>query len=88
LVLSKPTVAMIMPEVQYPHWKASVSRNACCTGCNWPPASSASIVVMAFVPTVPTRVTHDRAPAPSSNTVQAPHCPSPQPKRLPVRPMS
>ena len=30
-------------------------------------------------PTLPTRVTQERAPAPSSSTVQAPHCPSPQP---------
>ena len=39
--------------------------------------ASASIVVMTFEPTVPTRVAQDRAPALSSSTVQAPHCPSP-----------
>ena len=53
---------------------ASVSRNACCTG--WSQSgrgASPSIVVIAFAPTLPMRVTHDRAPAPSSSTVHAPH---------------
>ncbi len=28
-VRSRPTVAITMPDVQYPHWNASASRNAC-----------------------------------------------------------
>ena len=37
---------MIIPEVQYAHWNAPASRNACCTGCKRPSFSKPSIVVI------------------------------------------
>src|SRR5215469_16666898 len=43
------------------------------------------MVVIFLSATVPTRVMHERCAFPSINTVQAPHCPSPQPYLLPVR---
>src|SRR5687768_5484424 len=46
------------------------------------------MVVIALVPIDATRVTQERAAAPSSSTVHAPHCPSPQPYLLPVSPKS
>src|SRR5215469_18636756 len=43
------------------------------------------MVVIFLSATVPTRVMHERCAFPSTNTVQAPHWPSPQPYLLPVR---
>src|ERR1041385_6828719 len=77
--------ASTIPEVQYPHCKAPAERNASWTGCNRPFCSRLSIVGIRFVPTLPTAVKHERVGTPSSRTVQAPHCPSPQPYLDPVR---
>src|SRR5258708_18363747 len=41
---SSPTHDMIWPGVQKPHWKASCSMNASCTGCSWPSLASPSPV--------------------------------------------
>src|SRR6266511_1180312 len=43
------------------------------------------MVVIFFLPTAETGVTHDRTGSPSRCTVQAPHCAMPQPNLVPVR---
>src|SRR5437868_8436060 len=43
------------------------------------------MVVMGLPAAAPTCVMHDLAGTPPISTVQAPHCPSPQPYLLPVR---
>src|SRR5438046_1388743 len=58
--------------------------NACCTGCGRPPgrdAASPSMVTIFCPATRDTGSEHDRTARLSTRTVQAPHCPSPQPKR-------
>src|ERR1043165_8682040 len=47
--------------------------------------SNPSTVVTCLPATAPTGVRHERTGCPSSSTVQAPHCPSPQPYFVPVR---
>src|SRR6266700_7775762 len=46
------------------------------------------MVVMGFDATALTGIWHERRGAPPIRTVHAPHCPSPQPYLLPVRPSS
>ncbi len=43
------------------------------------------MVVIALPASVPGAATHERTARPSTSTVHAPHCPSPQPYLLPVR---
>src|SRR5215469_18763050 len=76
---------MIMPEVQYPHCIAPSSRKACWTGCRWSPLASPSMVIVDLSATVLTGIWQERRAFPSTSTVHAPHCPSPQPYLLPVR---
>lgn len=76
---------MIIPDVQYAHCIASSFRNASCTGCNFPSFSNDSIVVTFRCPISPTVNRQDRRGAPSSNTVHAPHSPSPHPYFAPVK---
>src|SRR6266436_5778441 len=82
------TLLMIIPGVQKAHWKAPASRKACCTGCRRPSFSSPSMVVIDFPTPALTWTWQERRGAPSIKTVHAPHCPSPQPYLLPVRPSS
>src|SRR5262245_48310013 len=77
---------MIMPEVQYPHWKASSSRKACCTGWSCPFAARPSMVMMGCAETESAETRQERMAFPRSSTVHAPHWPSPQPYLVPVRP--
>src|SRR5213593_664280 len=53
--------------------------NARCSGWRRSSVPSPSIVVMRPFATLATGVTHDRTGLPSTSTVQAPHCASPQP---------
>src|SRR5579871_4425270 len=64
---------------------APTSRNASCSGCSAPPASSPSMVVMWCPAAAPTFTRQEWAGIPSIRTVHAPHCPSPQPYLAPVR---
>src|SRR6266849_9619465 len=82
------TLLMIIPGVQNAHWKASASRKACCTGCRRPSFCSPSMVVIDFPTPALTGTWHERRGAPPIRTVHAPHCPSPQPYLLPVKPSS
>src|SRR5262249_25312566 len=70
---------MIMPLMQYPHCTACKSMKACCSGCGWATVPSPSSVVPSDCPIEPTSVTQERTGWPSTSTVQAPHCDSPQP---------
>src|SRR5216683_4331383 len=87
-VCSRPTLLMIIPVVQKAHWNAPASRNACCTGCNRPSFSRPSIVTTGFPTAALAGIWHERRGAPPIRTVHAPHCPSPQPYLLPVKPSS
>src|SRR5262249_38849138 len=79
---------MIMPGVQYPHCIAPTSRNANCRGWRFRPSARLSMVRIFLSWTVPTRVLHDRMLFPSTNTLHAPHRPSPQAYLQPVSPRS
>src|SRR4051812_5995635 len=74
----------IWPGVQKPHWSASARTNESTSG--WP--RRPSIVVTSRSPTVWTSVMQESTGTPSSCTVQAPQCPSPQAIFVPVRPSS
>lgn len=84
-LFNSPTEAMIMPEVQNPHWKAELSRNACCTRWSVGPFERPSMVCTGRFSTSPTWVMQERVGWPSTSTVQAPHCPSPHPYLVPVK---
>src|SRR5262245_33799542 len=74
-----------MPGVHQPHCSASASRNACCIGWSLPSATSPSMVTIFLPAAAPALVRHERVATPSSRTVHAAHCPSPQPYLVPVR---
>jgi hypothetical protein len=79
---------MIIPGVQYPHWKAPSSRNACWIGVSRPSTASPSMVVIDRPTTSPTGVRQARTAIPSTSSLQAPQTPSPQPYLVPVSPHS
>src|SRR5690242_6666052 len=84
----QPTPDMICPGVQYPHWNASWSMNACCSGCNGPSSESArpSMVVTCAPSRRTASVRHPLTRRPSTRTVHAPHAPASQPFFVPVNP--
>ena len=41
---------MMNPGVQKPHISASLSQNACCTGCSWPLAEASPSTVRILLP--------------------------------------
>src|SRR5436305_8162729 len=55
--------------------------NACCTGCGRSGVPSPAIVTIFFPVARDTGREHERTARLSTSTVQAPHCPSPHPKR-------
>src|SRR6266853_1423815 len=69
------TADMIWPGVQYPHWNASCSTNASCTGCSPPSAARPSIVVTSRPSQVTASVRHASTRLPSTRTVHAPQQP-------------
>src|ERR1700733_1235742 len=64
----------------------STSSQAFCTRAPASVVATASMVVIARLPTVPTARTQDRTGLPSRCTVQAPHWAMPQPYLVPVMP--
>src|SRR5580704_7512565 len=80
------TADMICPGVQYPHWNASCSTNAACTGCSSPAAARPSIVVTSRPSHATASVRHASTRRPSTHTVHAPHVPWSQPFFDPVSP--
>src|SRR5690348_3297808 len=77
--LSSIALAVIIcPFWQNPHCGTCSSIHACCRGCNLPlDERPSSVVTSAF--TDDTGRMQERTAAPLMMTVQAPHCPSPQP---------
>src|SRR5215471_13155552 len=59
--------------------------NAACTGWGFSGVPSPSMVVMRTFAAAETGIVQERAGAPSTSTVHAPHCPRPQPNLGPVR---
>src|SRR6266436_10358170 len=84
-LLSNALADMIIPDVQYAHCIASALMKASCSGCSLPSFSRPSMVTICLPAARPTCVVHERMGCASSNTVHAPHWPSPQPYLLPVR---
>src|SRR5215469_4391917 len=82
---SSPTAPRIIPGVHHPHCIAPSLRKASCTGCSLPPATRPSMVTIRLPATLPALVMHDFIGCPSTSTVHAAHCPSPQPNLVPVR---
>src|SRR5579863_3150036 len=69
---------MICPFWQNPHCGTCSSIQACCSGCSLPCEEIPSSVVISLLTEDAGRM-QDRTAAPLMITVQAPHCPSPQP---------
>src|SRR5436190_8095360 len=77
---------MIWPDWQYPHCGTSPASQAFCTAAPTGVLPTPSIVVISF-PTTELRGTmHERAAAPSTCTVHAPHKAAPHPNLVPVIP--
>src|SRR5665213_791630 len=86
--LSSSALAVIIcPFWQKPHCGTCSSIHVCCSGCSLPSFAMPSSVVTSLL-TAERGMTQDRIAAPLMITVQAPHCPSPQPNRGPVKPIS
>src|SRR5262249_26756525 len=85
LVLARNAAdSMIMPLMQYPHCTACSSMKARCTGCRRSDVPRpSSVTTFCCAVREESGVTHERTALPSTWTVQAPHCASPQPKRGP-----
>ena len=61
LLRNNPTAPRIIPGVHQPHWSASASRKACCTGCSLPSAASPSMVTIFLPAAVTARVSVEQA---------------------------
>jgi len=87
-VLSRSAFAVrIWPFWQKPHAGTCSSIHACCNGWSLPLVTSPSSVVTSPF-TLDAGVTHERVATPLTMTVQAPHCPSPQPNFVVDKPGS
>src|SRR5215211_7484425 len=64
--------AMIIPGVQYPHWRPCASWKACCIGCHTPFSVMPLTVVISCPSACTARTVHDLTDSPSMWTVQAP----------------
>src|ERR1700730_7046634 len=81
----RPAAEQIWPGVQYPHWNASWSMNACCNGWSVPSPARPSMVVTLAPSFITANVKQELTRRPSTKTVQAPHWPWSQPFFVPVR---
>src|SRR4051794_1897355 len=77
---------MIIPGVQNPHWRPWHSRNASCTGCNWPLLDRPSMVVTSAPSAWTASTLQDFTLVPLRWTVQAPQLLVSQPITVPVLP--
>src|SRR5262249_12090894 len=77
-----------IPLRQKPHWPACSARNACCRRAKVPDWAKPSTVVTCLPVSVETRRVHAKTGSPAASTMQAPHYPSPQPKRVARTPSS
>src|SRR6188768_2821585 len=78
---SSSRVAMRKPGVQYEHWNALCSTNACWIGCSSPFSESTSAVSIDRPAAWPARIRHELTCLPSTATVHEPQMPMPQDSR-------
>src|SRR5262245_33459097 len=83
---SNAVALMIIPLVQYPHWGTCSLMKAACTafGADVDPRPSGVTTDLLCTLAIVSR--QDRVGRPSISTLQAPHCPRPQPNFVGVRP--
>src|SRR6185295_2657069 len=84
--LSSAAAAMIWPDWQYPHCGTSSASHAFCTGCEEFGERPSMVTILSVAFTSPTLIEHERMTSPLMCTEQAPHCATPQPYLVPVRP--
>src|SRR6185503_9345108 len=84
---SRAVALITCPDWQKPHCGTSCATHAACTAFASRPATPSMVVTWA-VPTADTGSVHERSGLPSSITVQAPHCATPQPYLVPVNPIA
>src|SRR4030081_1973758 len=84
--LSSAAAAMIWPDWQYPHCGTSSAAHAFCTGCELLAERPSMVTMRSPALMLPTGIEHDRRTSPLMCTQQAPHCATPQPYLVPVRP--
>src|SRR4030081_3241609 len=84
--LSSAAAAMIWPDWQYPHCGTSSAAHAFCTGCELLAERPSMVTIRSLALTLPPGIEHDRRTSPLICTEHAPHCATPQPYLVPVRP--
>src|SRR4029077_7814503 len=84
--LSSAAAAMICPDWQYPHCGTSTAAHAFCTGCEVVSDKPSMVTILSVGFTLLTGTEHERTSEPLTCTEQAPHCATPQPYLVPVRP--
>src|ERR1043165_951445 len=86
LVFNRATAAMICPDWQYPHCGTSSAAQAFCTGCELVADRPSMVTILSLLLTLLMGTVHERRTSPLMCTEQAPHCATPQPYLVPVRP--
>src|SRR5712664_4916328 len=84
--LSSAVAAMICPDWQYPHCGTASAAQAFCTGLELVAESPSIVTILSVGLTVLTGTEQERRTSPLMCTEQAPHCATPQPYLVPVRP--
>src|SRR5712664_2331966 len=84
--LSSAVAAMICPVWQYPYCGTSRAAQAFCTGLELAAESPSIVTILSVGLTVLTGTEQERRTSPLMCTEQAPHCATPQPYLVPVRP--
>src|SRR5262245_49821004 len=83
---SNADAAMICPDWQYPHCGTSTAAQAFCTGCELSRDSPSMVTILSVGLIALTGIEQERTTSPFRWTEQAPHCATPQPYLVPVRP--
>src|ERR1044071_5105458 len=84
--LSSAAAAMIWPDWQEPHCGTSSATQAFCTGCELAAERPSMVTMRSLALRLPTGIEQERLTSPLICTEQAPHCATPQPYLVPVRP--
>src|SRR3954464_11169757 len=78
--------AMIWPDWQQPHCGTSTAAQAFCTGCEELTDRPSMVTILSLAFTAESGTEQERCTSPLMCTEQAPHCATPQPYLVPVRP--
>src|SRR5262252_236101 len=78
--------AMICPDWQYPHCGTSIAAHAFCTGCELSRDRPSMVTILSVGLIALTGIEQERTTLPFRCTEQAPHCATPHPYLVPVRP--